>query len=168
MSIFYKIGQFSGIIPITFGHEATQREATRKGGILRKYILIAGSLAAVLLIAFLGGMQLGQAQMYDNLTFGNQNNEVYIRFPNNDDFLIKRYRGEDNRIGIVGVGSMELSADVTTADILEQLQLQLQSVWSTIPGLDNYEIADDELMLFKLEDFDWADILSRVFGVITR
>ncbi len=133
---------------------------------MRKYILITGSLAAVLLIAFLGGMQLGQAQMYENLTFGNQQNEVYIKFSNNDDFLIKRYRDNVNRVGIVGVTGLEL--DTENPDMFAQLQLQLEAIWSTIPGLDVYEVGDDELMLFKLESFEWADILRKVFGVITN
>jgi len=133
---------------------------------MRKNILIFGSLAAVLLIAFLGGMQLGQAQMYDNITFGNQENEVFVKFSNHDDFLIKRYRNDENRVSIIGVTGLELGTD--TLDMLEQLQLQLEAIWSTIPGLDVYEVGDEELMLFKLESFEWADILRKVFGVITN
>lgn len=127
---------------------------TLKGGAMRKHILWAGSLAAVLLIAFLGGMQLGQAQMYDSLIFGDQKNEIYIKVVQNDEFFVKRYR-DQNRIGLVKSAKQ-------TNDDLAQLEERLSSMLNTIQGLDSVEIADDELMLFKLDNFNWEDILNQV------
>jgi len=121
---------------------------------MRKYVLWIGSVAAVLLIAFLGGMQLGQAQMYDNLIFGDQKNEIYIKVVENDEFFIKRYR-DQNRIGLV-------ESDTQTNDILTQLEERLSSMLNTIQGLDSFEMADSELMLFKLDNFNWEDILTQV------
>lgn len=126
---------------------------------MRKYVLIGGSLAAVLLITFLVGMQLGQAQMYDFLTFGNVENEVYINVAyHDDDVLIKRYRN-NNLIGILD------SIAINEAG-LEQLRQQLEAALAGIPGLDTYEIADNELMLFKLENFQWEAILQKVLDVV--
>lgn len=126
---------------------------------MRKYVLIGGSLVAVLLITFLVGMQLGQAQMYDFLTFGNVENEVYIKVLYHDnDVLIKRYRNS-NLIGILDpIAINEVG--------LEQLSQQLEAALAGIPGLDTYEIADSELMLFKLENFQWEGILQKVLDVV--
>lgn len=127
---------------------------------MRKYVLLAGSIAAVMLLAFLGGMQLGQAQMYDYLTFGNAENEVYVKVVYHDDnILIKRYR-EDNRISIV---DSVLEANPAN---LEQLRQKLEEELDRIPGLDNYELQNNELTLFKLENVRWEDLLQQVFAVL--
>lgn len=125
---------------------------------MRKYVLLIGSLAAVLLIAFLGGMQLGQAQMYDRLIFSNQQNEVFVRMFNYDEFFIKRYR-DDNRIGIV-------DSEVDNSDVLGGIEQRLETALSKIPGLDGFKLDDGELQLFKLENFHWEDIVGKVLDVV--
>lgn len=127
---------------------------------MRKYVLLIGSLAAVLLIAFLGGMQLGQAQMYDRLIFNNEQNEVFVRMFNHDEFFIKRYR-DDNRIGIVDSKS-------GNGDALQPIEQRLEAVLSNIPGLDAFELDEGELQLFKLENFRWEDIVGKVLEAVTH
>ncbi|HEY5596690.1 MAG TPA: hypothetical protein VIL47_05440 [Candidatus Bipolaricaulota bacterium] len=127
---------------------------------MRKYVLMIGSLAAVLLIAFLGGMQLGQAQMYDRLIFNNEQNEVFVRMFNHDEFFIKRYR-DDNRIGIV-------DSESGNGDALQPIEQRLEAVLSNIPGLDAFELDEGELQLFKLENFRWEDIVGKVLEAVTH
>jgi len=125
---------------------------------VRKYTLIIGSLIAVLIVTFLMGLQLGQAQMYDTLTFGNGNSEVYVKVSTQTgDILIKRYR-DDDRIGIMD--SLEVN------QTFQQVQQQLSEALEGIPGLDNYKIADHEITLFKLENFHWKDIIKQVLDAI--
>ena len=126
---------------------------------MRMHVLWAGSLAAVLLIAFLGGMQLGQAQMYDTLIFGDEANELYVKVTQHQDFLIKRYR-DDNRIGIVEVRP--------EAEALGALQARIQADLQAIQGLDAVELADEELLLFKLDGVPWLAILAQVFQALAR
>lgn len=126
---------------------------------MRKYVLLIGSLAAVLLIAFLGGMQLGQAQMYDRLIFNNEQNEVFVRMFNHDEFFIKRYR-DDNRIGIV-------DSESNNGDALQPIEQRLEAVLSNIPGLDAFELDRGELQLFKLDNFRWEDIVGKVLEAVT-
>jgi len=126
---------------------------------MRKYVLLAGSVAAALLLAFLGGMQLGQAQMFDQLTFGDTSNEVYVRVVyHENDILVKRYR-DQNRISIVD----ELLNDEAR---FQALQERLESGLVRIPGLDDYRIQNDELTLFKLEDVRWNAVLQNVLDVL--
>jgi len=125
---------------------------------MRKYVLIVGSLVAVLLVTFLMGLQLGQAQMYDTLTFGNDNSEVYVKVTYKDnDVLIKRYR-DDDRIGIMD--------SMVVSQTFQQVQQQLSEALEGIPGLNNYKIADHEITLFKLENFHWDDIINQVLEAI--
>ncbi len=126
---------------------------------MRKYVLLAGSVAAALLLAFLGGMQLGQAQMFDQLTFGDTSNEVYVRVVHHEnDILVKRYR-DQNRISIV---DELLNGEAR----FQALQERLESGLVRIPGLDDYRIQNDELQLFKLEDVRWNAVLQNVLDVL--
>lgn len=126
---------------------------------MRKHVLLGGSVGAVLLIAFLGGMQLGQVQMYENLIFGDGQNELYVKVVQHQDFLIKRYR-DHNRIGIV--------EPQPEAQSLDPLKLSIQQVLEAIPGLDAFEMADAELMLFKLDGVKWQAILPQVFQALAH
>ena len=156
------------ILKVVFGimwpvSEHSRRQGVRvtlKGGKMRKYVLMIGSLAAVLLIAFLGGMQLGQAQMYDRLIFNNEQNEVFVRMFNHDEFFIKRYR-DDNCIGIV-------DSESGNGDALQPIEQRLEAVLSNIPGLDAFELDEGELQLFKLENFRWEDIVGKVLEAVTH
>jgi len=126
---------------------------------MRKYVLLAGSVAAALLFAFLGGMQLGQAQMFDQLTFGDTSNEVYVRVLHHDNnILVKRYR-DQNRISIVD--------DVLSDEArFQALQQRLEADLVQIPGLEDYRIQNDELTLFKVEDVRWNAVLQNVLDVL--
>lgn len=125
---------------------------------MRKYVLIVGSLVAVLLVTFLMGLQLGQAQMYDTLTFGNGSSEVYVKVTyKNSDVLIKRYR-DDDHIGIMD--------SMVVSQTFQQVQQQLSEALEGIPGLNNYKFSDHEITLFKLENFNWDNIINQVLEAI--
>lgn len=116
-------------------------------------------MAAALLLAFLGGMQLGQAQMFDYLTFGNTNNEVLIRVTYHDnEVLVKRYR-DDNRISIVD--------GMLNQQDLDTLRQRLESRLTAISGLDDYTLQRGELTLFKLEGVRWEDVLQKVLDALS-
>ena len=122
---------------------------------MSKLFLIGGAIAVVILLAFFGGMKLGQSQAYSQLVFGT-NGEILVRVPYaGNDVIVKRYK-DDNVISILESG---LSFD---EDFKSQLDTQLKRV----EGLEHYSWESDGLTLVKIDTARWEKIVQEVLGAL--
>jgi hypothetical protein len=115
---------------------------------MRRHLLIGGSIMVLVLLAFLGGMKLGQAEMYEQLVFGDENNEILVKVSYGEESIFVRRFRDDNIISILDPGN--------------KLDLKL----SGIKGLENYKWQNNELILVKIDTIRWEEIIKDVFQVI--
>jgi len=122
---------------------------------MSKLFLIGGTIAVLVLLAFFGGMKLGQSQAYSQLVFGT-NGEVLVRVPyEGNDVIVKRYKN-DNVISILNSG---LSFD-------ESFKSQLDSQLKRVEGLERYSWESNELTLVKIDTARWEKIVQEVLGAL--
>lgn len=122
---------------------------------MSKLFLVGGAIAVVILLAFFGGMKLGQSQAYSQLVFGT-NGEVLVRVPyEGNDVIVKRYK-DDNVISILDSG---LSFD-------EDFKSQLDSQLKRVEGLERYSWESNELTLVKIDTARWEKIVQEVLGAL--
>lgn len=122
---------------------------------MSKLFLVGGAIAVVILLAFFGGMKLGQSQAYSQLVFGT-NGEVLVRVPyGGNDVIVKRYK-DDNVISILESG---LSFD-------EDFKSQLDSQLKRVEGLKRYSWESNELTLVKIDTARWEKIVQEVLGAL--
>ncbi|GEM_PF-2196309 len=122
---------------------------------MKRRLLIASAIIILLLLAFSGGMKLGQSQVYNQLTFGSQG-EILVRLPyEGNDVYVKRYPDE-NVISILECG----------LDFPEELKAQISSRLSQVEGLEKYAWKSDELTLVKLDTARWEELIKQVLSAI--
>lgn len=122
---------------------------------MKRNLLLAGALIALLLLAFSGGMKLGQSQVYSQLTFGSKG-EILVRLPyEGNDVYVKRYPDE-NVISILEYG----------LNFPEELKAQIESRLRRVEGLERYAWKSDELTLVKLDTARWEELIKQVLSAI--
>jgi len=122
---------------------------------MSKLFLVGGAIAVVILLAFFGGMKLGQSQAYSQLVFGT-NGEVLVKVPyEGNDVIVKRYK-DDNVISILESG---LSFD-------EDFKSQLDSQLKRVEGLERYSWESNELTLVKIDTARWEKIVQEVLSAL--
>jgi len=122
---------------------------------MSRLFLIGGAIAVLVLLAFFGGMKLGQSQAYSQLVFGTKG-EILVRVPyEGNDVIVKRYK-DDNVISILESG---LSFD-------ESFKSQLDSQLKRVEGLERYSWESNELTLVKIDTARWEKIIQEVLGAL--
>lgn len=111
----------------------------------RKTILIAGSLLLALLLTFFGGLKLGHNDLYQDLVFGNNSNEIFVKVDfNGKSVFIKRHRDTDT-ISIVSPNKFSSSASL-----------------DNVEGIKKFNWRDDQLTLVKINTAQWENIIANV------
>jgi len=122
---------------------------------MSKLFLIGGAIAVLVLLAFFGGMKLGQSQAYSQLVFGTEG-EILVRVPyEGNDVIVKRYK-DDNVISILELG---LSFD-------ESFKSQIDSQLRRVEGLERYSWGSDGLTLVKIDTVRWEKIIQRILSAL--
>ncbi len=122
---------------------------------MSRIFLIGGALAVLILMAFFGGMKLGQSQAYSQLVFGTEG-EILVKVPyEGNDVIVKRYK-DDNIIRILNAG---LSFD-------ESFKSQINSQLRRVEGLERYSWESNELTLVKIDTVRWERIIQQILGTL--
>ena len=124
---------------------------------MRRKLLFAGAIVVLLLLAFSGGMKLGQSQVYSQLTFGSKG-EILVRLPyEGTDVYVKRYK-DDNIISILNYGPIDLQQEDFRTRIEERLR--------GLEGLEDYRWQEGELTLIKLDTARWEELIKAVLQAL--
>jgi len=122
---------------------------------MNKLFLIGGAIAVLILLAFFGGMKLGQSQTYSQLVFGT-NGEILVKVPYaGNDVIVKRYK-DDNVISILN----------SNLKIDENFKSQIDSQLKQVEGLERYSWGGGELTLVKIDTVRWEKIIKEILGAL--
>ncbi len=115
----------------------------------RKAVLIAGSLILALLLTFFGGLKLGHNDLYQDLVFGNNSNEIFVKVDfNGKSVFIKRYR------------------DTDTISIVSSNQLLNSASLDNVEGIKKFNWQDDQLTLVKINTAQWENIITSILETV--
>lgn len=114
-------------------------------------------MVVVLLLAFFGGVKLGQVDMYEKLVFGDEDNEILVKVPYGESsVLVKRYKDQDT-ISILDPGVF-----LTAETIKPEISLQL----GKIKGIERVNLNSNELVLVKINTASWEELIKDVLAVL--
>lgn len=115
----------------------------------RRTILIVGALLLGLLLTFFSGLKLGHSDLYRDLVFGNEDNEIFVKVDfNGNSVLIKRYR------------------DTDTISIHSPQDLEAGIGLDNVEGIKKFNWQDNKLTLVKINTAQWEDIIAKVLEII--